>query len=480
VSVRTRRTSRRATHAAIACPECHRVPSALEDLGHADTAAPAELVFGELARSHGAEPRYDEGSRRCADTYCHGPASPAWNETTGDGLGCASCHGAPPPAPHPRSEQCAACHGDVVDERGRIIAPEAHVDGRVQRAEPSCSACHGGEANAAPPPSTTGATSGSSPGVGAHQVHLAGGGGGRALACSECHGVPDAALAHPAGEAARVVLSGVAATAGRTALWDAPSGTCSETWCHGPSAGASGVSPSWTADAALGCTSCHGAPPAAPHPQVQNCGLCHGEIIDRGSMTIAQRSRHVDGIVDVTLPEGCDGCHGDASGAPPPDLDAGTSSAASGVGAHPAHLAPSGWARPVTCSECHRVPAELTSVGHVDSVAPAEIVFSGVAVAFGAAPRYAAGSCAETFCHGDSFVGGRPSGGVQTRPDWSAGASAVASCRSCHGMPPPAPHPEDAAACGDCHRNVDAELEFSAPRTHIDGVVTFFLPAAAP
>lgn len=467
-----------ATHAGIACAECHRVPSALEDLGHADTAPPAELVFGELARAHGGEPRYDAASRRCSDSHCHGPESPPWNEPAE--LGCDGCHGAPPAPPHPQSERCVACHADVVDDAQRIIAPAAHVDGIVQHRDASCGACHGTDDSAAPPPSTTGETSASARGVGAHAVHLTGGASGRAVSCGECHVVPETAFAHPRGDAPLVVFSDVAHSANAAARWDAESGACSETWCHGPTPGASATVPSWTADTPLSCTSCHGMPPAAPHPAVQDCGLCHGPVIERGAATIAETSRHVDGNVDVALPEGCGGCHGDASGAPPPDLQGATASTAPGVGAHAAHLREKDWARAVPCVECHRVPSELMAPDHVDSFAPAEVVFSGASVAFGATPEYTGGSCSQTFCHGDAFVGGRPSGGAQTQPEWTAGASAVASCQSCHGMPPPAPHPEGDAPCADCHRNIDAQLAFSAPRTHVDGVVTFFIPTAAP
>jgi predicted CxxxxCH...CXXCH cytochrome family protein len=194
------------------------------------------------------------------------------------------------------------------------------------------------------------------------------------------------------------------------------------------------------------------------------------------SEQIVDPDRHVDGSIDVAVPEDCSACHGDASPAPPPDVSGNLTSAAPGVGAHRAHVAPSGAVRAVGCSECHAVPPDVLSPGHLDSLLPAEVVFSGVATAFQASPSYDAGTCTATFCHGGSFIGGRPSGGSETEPSWVVSQSnAPLACSSCHGMPPPPPHPAD-AACATCHLNVDANQSFSAPETHVDGNVTFFLP----
>src|SRR5262245_16134731 len=60
-----------ATHAAIACNECHSVPDSVETPGHADSARPAELVFGALASHGGHEPAYDAVARKCSDSWCH-------------------------------------------------------------------------------------------------------------------------------------------------------------------------------------------------------------------------------------------------------------------------------------------------------------------------------------------------------------------------------------------------------------------------
>src|SRR4029079_6751665 len=40
-----------ATHAAVACAQRHRIPKGVASTGHADSARPAELVFGALSRT---------------------------------------------------------------------------------------------------------------------------------------------------------------------------------------------------------------------------------------------------------------------------------------------------------------------------------------------------------------------------------------------------------------------------------------------
>jgi predicted CxxxxCH...CXXCH cytochrome family protein len=463
-----------ATHGGIACTECHAVPEASDTPGHADSALPAEVQFGALARRGDAAPRYDSVARRCADTYCHGALSPLWTEPASER--CGGCHGLPPPAPQPQYERCDACHGAVVDGEQQIVDPTSHVEGRVDVGAIACEACHGSAASAAPPPSLDGSTRGDQRGVGAHPAHLAGGTQSRPLACSECHSVPEAThpFLHPDGSLASVVFTGAARAGERAPAWDATTGACSDSWCHGPSGGP-GAAVSWIHGAPLGCVECHGLPPASPHPQVQDCGLCHADVYSSAGAAIVQRDRHVDGVVDVRVPAACTGCH--SSGGADAGLSGLLPSAAPDIGAHRVHLTPRGPARPVRCEECHAVPSDVFSPGHVDTALPAEVAFSGVATAFEARPVFDAGSCVQTYCHGDQFIGGRPSGGVDTRPSWVLpGDVSALTCQSCHGLPPPAPHPQAADDCSSCHRNVDDNRLFIAAATHVDGVVTFFLP----
>lgn len=470
------------THAEIACSECHRVPETVDAPGHADDARPAELEFGPLARTGARAPSYDGVARTCSDTWCHREAKAVWTEPRDSAEACGSCHGLPPPAPHPQSDRCSTCHGSVVDANRNIAAPALHVDGIVQFDAGGCTDCHGSGDDPAPPVDLAGNTSIAALGVGAHQAHLGGGSSSRALACAECHSVP--ATVDAPGHAddalpAEVALTGVATTGGRTPVWDRTLTTCSESWCHAPSPASSAPSPSWIEGGPLACTSCHGAPPAPPHPQMTDCSRCHGEVVSADDVTMLDASRHVDGVVDVTFDTSCTACHGGANPAPPVDLAGGSLTTSPGVGAHQIHLAGTPRSRAVACEECHVVPNDVLVAGHVDTPSPAEVTFSGTALAFGATPAYSNASCSGTPCHGAVFPNGHASGGSNTAPVWTVVDGTQAACGTCHALPPPAPHPkaEFNPVCSACHQNIAPDnLTFTDPSTHVDGVVTFILP----
>jgi len=165
----------------------------------------------------------------------------------------------------------------------------------------SCTACHGGPTSIAPPPDTAGNTDVASPGVGAHQVHLSGGASSRPLGCDECHVVPATADAPGHLDATPdtvVTFSGIALTAIATPAFDSAALTCNATFCHGPADAANSVSPVWTRTAGrLGCTDCHGFPPAAPHEQASSdCSTCHSNVTP--TLTFVDRNLHVNGVVN--------------------------------------------------------------------------------------------------------------------------------------------------------------------------------------
>ena len=179
------------THLAFACKECHIIPETVSSPGHADDDRPAEVVFGELSKTGGRDPSYNDKTRRCSDTYCHRGADAVWTKPRSSTEACGTCHDLPPASPHPQDENCSHCHSQVVDEDLNIVAKELHVNGEVEYEAPACNTCHGDETSDAPPLDLDGNRSPTAIGVGAHRVHLGGGENGRPLACAECHRVPE-------------------------------------------------------------------------------------------------------------------------------------------------------------------------------------------------------------------------------------------------------------------------------------------------
>ncbi|MEZ4219428.1 MAG: CxxxxCH/CxxCH domain-containing protein [Polyangiaceae bacterium] len=461
------------THAAVACSECHVVPDETNAPGHVDDDLPADLTFGTIASTGGRTPSYDSTRRRCSDTWCHRDAQALWTKPRSSADACGTCHTLPPAAPHPQGSQCSACHSKVVDASGNIIAPELHVNGTIDVDGEGCNGCHGSENNPAPPKDTTGSSDPTAIGVGAHQAHLAGGAFSRAVECKDCHVVPEKPDDPGHGDAlpAELNFAGVAVASGRKPTWDRTAMTCSQVWCHGPTAASQQPTPNWTTGASLTCTGCHGAPPAPPHPQMTDCSFCHGDVVADDDVTMKDRTLHVNGVVDVQVDTQCTACHGSTNPAPPKDLQGNTATTSPGVGAHQAHVVGSGLGRAVPCGECHKVPSQWLDPGHVDTSGGAELNFSGVAVFNGTAPTYANEVCTNTYCHGALFANSK---GTLTTPKWTLVDGTQKNCGTCHGLPPGPPHlpQSQAPVCSACHPNISSDnFTFINPEQHIDGIV---------
>jgi predicted CxxxxCH...CXXCH cytochrome family protein len=300
------------------CSECHLKPAVWDAPGHiydengALLPPPAVVTFGALAAtstpSRSAPPTWS--GTTCDNVYCHGGAfddaaarqtHPSWSGGPSDAA-CGTCHGVPPSG-HPGGT-CSTCHGAVVDEQLNLIAPDAHVVGRVSLGADgsgSCTSCH-------PAPG------------GAHAAHtqatheLA-----APIACTECHVVP-ATIDAPghlsaSGEAAVFPPGGIGAIAsagGALPSFDPASTTCADVHCHGGGDAlaadqAMGLQrmPSWGDDAdVISCGSCHGVPPIDGLHDVRwtltTCASCHPKTIDpSGAIIGGAGSTHINGTVDV-------------------------------------------------------------------------------------------------------------------------------------------------------------------------------------
>jgi predicted CxxxxCH...CXXCH cytochrome family protein len=195
-------------------------------------------------------------------------------------------------------------------------------------------------------------------------------------------------------------------------------------------------------------------------------------VVASDDRVIIDRSLHVNGSVDVAVSNDCSGCHGGSvTAAPPRDLSGSTSPRDRGVGAHARHVFGSNFSRPVACSECHVVPESVFEPGHVDSALPAELRFSGVAVAHGAEPVFDGVRCSDSYCHGAVLSEGDPSGGSNTAPVWTAVGEQQAVCGSCHSLPPPPPHIQTTLSCSTCHLNITPSFTFIDPTLHVNGSV---------
>lgn len=482
---------------AVACEECHLVPPEddIQAPGHIDSGAPAEVTFGDLAARSWANPDWD--GKRCAETYCHGATlrdgdvtDPEWTLVDGSQVECDSCHGNPPPEPHPAWERCDRCHPDA-DADGGIADASRHVDGVVDVVdweETPCNACHGDstadpddDGSWAPPPALDGSDDTTAPGVGAHAEHVGGGEAGRAVACFECHVVPEDALGEghfDATEGAEVTFAatGMARRDGADPSYEADATTCAGVYCHGATlAGGAVAEAEWTlVDGTQNeCDSCHGDPPPEPHTSWERCDRCHPDADGAGGIAAASRSMHVNGVLNLVDFDAlaCDACHGDdaAAPAPPPALDGSTDTATPGVGAHDAHLS-GALGAVVACGECHVVPQEVDAAGHFDSALPADVEFAagGLARTGGADPSYAATTttCASTYCHGETLLGA-----TITDPDWTVVDGSQVECGdACHGTPPPPPH-SASAACDGCHATADGVGAIVEPCLHVNGAI---------
>ncbi|NOY91664.1 MAG: CxxxxCH/CxxCH domain-containing protein [Deltaproteobacteria bacterium] len=245
-------------HKQVVCTDCHIVPATVTAAGHIDTALPAELTWGALARADAASPSFDGTS--CNGVYCHGETllpggtntTPTWTTVNGTQAACGTCHGTPPGGTHPRNSNCSVCHPTM--GAGLTIAiPARHINGVVDLdlSGVSCTDCHGSAADGtpAPPQDTRGRLATSFRSVGAHRSHLGTSSWHKQVVCTDCHIVPATVTA--AGHIDTALPAEL--TFGTLAQADAASpsfdGTsCNGVYCHGETLlpGGTNTTPMWS------------------------------------------------------------------------------------------------------------------------------------------------------------------------------------------------------------------------------------------
>ena len=400
------------------------------------------------------------------------------------------------------------------------------TEGGIRDLNPTCSSCHGSATNAAPPSGFRGQSETSDRAVGAHQVHLGSSSWHAQVKCEDCHIVPKT-YTDPGHidslPPAEVTFSPAASADGAKPVWDGT--TCANVYCHGGTLdGGQFREPVWTTvdGSQTKCTGCHGLPPGGTHPKSTACSLCHGDVIN-ADMSFKAPELHINGKVEVmgghvadyvakekhgadfnagtatcasaachgetlagaagpscdTCHNGwkktCNFCHGDKSdpsGAPPATVAGATGTSVRGVGAHQSHLKSSTWHTQLTCEQCHTVPTDAMDPGHIDAT-PAELNFTGIAVADSAKPAFNGKTCSGVYCHGATLSG------AGATPEWTKVDGSQAKCGSCHGLPPGGTHTKS-TACSMCHGAVvDSDFKIIAPQLHINGKVDVTPPHAA-
>lgn len=211
---------------------------------------------------------------------------------------------------------------------------------------------------------------------------------------------------------------------------------------------------------------------------IATCKTCHGNNYSGGTTGQSCNTCHNKS----NGPENCTTCHGSVNAAPPNDLVGNSATTVRGVGAHQKHLLGGTLGDPIACTTCHNVPTALTSPGHIDATAHAEVRFDTLSATYAAGASYSAANvnCSNTYCHGN-FNGGNANRTVA----WAnADPSAVTACGTCHGDVTKATLKEKAfpvaghtaasvtSDCSTCHsRTVNSSMAIIDPSKHVNGQI---------
>lgn len=221
---------------------------------------------------------------------------------------------------------CQKCHGD--DYGGGTASPTCLNCHTQPEGPEACNTCHGDfndPSVIAPPQDTNNNLSTDNHGVGAHVTHLYQNDLGNEIPCSTCHVVPqnysDAGHAIDDPLPAEVIFGPIAINnIAVNPVYDYPTATCSDTYCHGnweflkinsmyPFAYeddqivGNNQSVVWNLvdGTQASCGSCHSLPPVGHvAANITACGTCHSGIFDRnGNLVDSLSYKHINGVINV-------------------------------------------------------------------------------------------------------------------------------------------------------------------------------------
>jgi len=220
--------------------------------------------------------------------------------------------------------------------------------------------------------------------------------------------------------------------------------------------------------------------------KLENCSSCHGDDYSGSISGFSCKTCHSQ----ENGPEACNTCHGDFSdpnkSAPPQDLSDENTISSRGVGAHSQHLYNVQNAKTVECENCHIVPENYDSPGHIDD-GKAEVL-SNSFISY----DNSTATCSNTYCHGsfefsnktrwaNVYTADKITGNART-VQWNKVDGSEKSCGTCHGLPP-AGHKDFSSdfgqptlnTCGVCHLQVmDTNGNIINKEKHINGKVNVF------
>jgi len=302
-------------HRKVDCADCHVVPMRDDAPGHIDGDNVAEVTFSMIAGTTST------WNGTTCTARCHGQTAwggshttPTWTQVDGTQVTCGSCHGVPPPAPHPAvaNNNCAECHPTMEENSLTFRDPASHINGVVDLADSAatggCTSCHG-STNSAPPKDLSGDTARTAAGVGAHQQHLGASTWHRSVVCTDCHKVP-LTLNDPGHRDGDDIAEITFSALNPAGAYNFDTATCSTMYCHSNGRGNNGTK-SWLDAGMLACGACHsvtGTGMSGRHSRHINgenmeCSECHATVVN-AQQAIINANLHINGVHEVKMAQG--------------------------------------------------------------------------------------------------------------------------------------------------------------------------------